>query len=378
MINPWPKKIIRHLIGSTLTLLSVLMFWEEWSFSWFLLALLFGYISFGLDFQRKTTAKKRLTKIFKEIKKEERIRLNVEGFLSKQSKRGRLILTDRYIVFIDRKGNIPVKVLISELYDFGYKGVGTGTYTTVASTSSDIGKIYEDKVPVFFMELRVDNGEIKELFISTPKYKKFFKAVQQNLKNGVIAEELREESENQKAAEAKTLVEDKLLRDHLTSILDNNNNHLDIANKYFLQNIHLYEDALYESMSQNILKLNSLTNEEKNHLRDYLQKSTLLGHRMALCIKVKEGFNLNDLDLTTKVSLDTVHPIYKSVDVPAYPITQQVVYSHYKFFRTNNTAILSEQEILSITEEFIKLGFKNTMAHLIAFLNTEVHELSHT
>ena len=58
-------------------------------------------------------------------------------------------------------------------------------------------------------------------------------------------------------------IENEAILDYIDLIMDPDLNQLDKGNQYYMQNLKVLSDSLYENLSEQILKLNSLTDEEQ-------------------------------------------------------------------------------------------------------------------
>lgn len=94
---------------------------------------------------------------------------------------GFLTLTQQSLFFVPKKGEIMI-VSLNSISEYGFKGIGTGDFTTTVSrignTGVNIGSTRENKAPVFYFYLT----EIDDLFyFHTRKHEKMFKAMQRIL-----------------------------------------------------------------------------------------------------------------------------------------------------------------------------------------------------
>ena len=53
--------------------------------------------------------------------------------------------------------------------------------------------------------------------------------------------------------------------------------------------------------------------------------------------------------------------------MPNYPAVKQIVYSQFRGFRYQNQTMITEEQALSLTEEYIKIGFRNAMSNFLAY-----------
>lgn len=333
------------------------------------------YLTFGLDKQRISNSIKIISQKFEENGFTEKIQYIYDSYLP-DAGIGHLAITDRWIIFISRKGKIEVAIQLKDLSNYGYKFVGTGIYQTTVRDfgSMRIGNTAEGKVPVIHFDGNNQYGDFNYMII-TPNYKKFYKVLEHVIENGILSKEIKQNEREKEKSQQQFQYENEVILKHMDLIMDIEINELDVANNYFLQNLKVYQDVLYENWTDNILKLNSLNNFEEENLKSHLQASSLRGHRIAIAVLKANEISISQIENQT-IPIEIAHKMLQKVNVPDYPAIRKIAYSQYKFYRNVNIDILSEDEVLSIMENYIQIGYKNTFANYLAL--SELQEIAVT
>ena len=258
---------------------------------------------------------------------------------------------------------------LNNVTNFGNEYVGSGVYVTRHSQSSIYkgSSTSETKLPTFFFEVSTSDGENRTYQFFTKKYKQTYKTFDNLIDNGVVAKEKKTALEEQKDSQHRFELENGAIIKEMDSIMDRDLNALDNANSYFLQNLGVYVDALFDVLSEKIPKLLSLKDDEKEDLQEYLTGCAFRGNRMGKAvINSNESFidesDLNNVIIPGELAQEKA----EEVTVPEYPAMQTIVYSQYKYFRNLNFSLLNEDEALYLTKEYIRIGAKNTIANYLA------------
>ena len=329
-----------------------------------ILTAIFLYLGFGIDFQRKNKASKRLDEFMQENKIHEPIIFIEDSYLNDVG-RGHLAITEHYFFFMERKGEI-ISIDLHSLTSFGYQYVGTGHYSTTYHNvgSFRIGSTTEGKLPVFYLETVQNNKEYVLAFYCF-KHKKIYKILDQNWSSGTLSKERKEYEEQAKQAQLRKEDENELLLNHFNLIMDPDLNRLDRGRGVLLQNGEAYKNALYNHYKKTMPKLHALTEEEDNYLNQYFLACLLRGHRIAASLITANGSVLPTNDIDLQLPGDRVSSKYESIDRIDYPVLEQICYAQYKGFRSSGFTFLSESEAIEMSREFIIMSYKNSLSNYL-------------
>jgi hypothetical protein len=372
MGNPLLLKQLRMVLFGGITAMLAIIFLGSLSFgdvgtafATLIFGLIPAYLGFGLDIQRKNKAVSRINDYISKHMPGDSILLVEDSYLDNHG-RGHLALTQHWFIFVNRKGEI-LEFNLHDLTNYGYKYVGTGQYATTFHKVGGVtvGSTREGKVPIFYLETVKNNKEWVLAFFCL-KHKKFFKLLDSNWKSGSIAKERHVTEQKQRQLDAMKDAENSMILRHFNQIMDPELTELERGTRVLLQNGKVYEEALYGLYQKNMPKLHALNESEERFLLDYFNICTIRGYRMAVAALLANGYKPDENDNGLIFSEEVLEGKYESVGRVDYPALEQLAYAQYKFFRNSQNTFLSETEVLDMTKEFIKVGFKNAKSNYLA------------
>lgn len=361
-------KELRKVIGVVVCFVALIAFRMEPSMTALLVAAAALFIGRGIDYLRDEKAKTRLRNYLSiNDFNDETIHVILDSYLDEVG-RGHLAITDRWVLFIQRKGDIYLLSSLHNVIDYGYEYIGSGIFTTRHSQSSFIkGSLTrEEKYPIVYIGVNQD-GETRIYQFFTKKQKKTYKTLSNLIENGVVSREKQKAFKERNDAEERLEMENRAIVESMDLIMDRELNELDNSNTYFLQNLGTYADALFDVLSDQFPKLLSLQEDEKEDMEEYLMGCAVRGHRLGRSVINTYTTSINENNLVGMIiPSELAQEKLDEVVIPDYPAIQTIIYSQYKYFRHLNLTLFKENEILSLTKEYIRIGAKNTMANYLA------------
>ncbi|PGU02231.1 hypothetical protein [Bacillus cereus] len=371
MGNVWLTRNLRigffsafFIIHMLVLLVSLLSGAIQFAFICLLFSIPFAYLGFGIDMQRKKKATQVLEEKMRSINQVESIQCIADGY-HEQKGRGHLALTDHFLFFITRKKEIySIDLLTVERY--GTRADGTGVYGTTIHHSGpiSIASTQEAKIPMFYVE-GIHAGEHFHYAFSTFKNTKFFKILDRNLSSGKIAKESAAKNQEQQKQQQVFENENAVLIQNMNRIMDTEINDLDTP--LYLQNGKAYLEIYFDIFKEQFPNLNALQEGEKHTFFSYLQACMLRGSRMYSTIVEMNHGKVLSLQETPTLPIDLLEENFPKTFMPNYPAVKQIVYSQFRGFRYQNQTMITEEQALSLTEEYIKIGFRNAMSNFLAY-----------
>ncbi|MCD5324167.1 MULTISPECIES: hypothetical protein [Pontibacillus] len=353
---------IRQIVFSTLALISLGYLLESPSLFSFLSLLVCGYLGVGRDIIQHKDVKKKVHELLKE---EESLHLLNVAYHAKFGK-GFTSLTDRQLLFTDKKGELLDKISLSAVTDYGYEQQGTGNYVTTHEEyeNFEVSKTTERKRIIFFIEYHSEDNtddRYRTEFIFDGRHKKYYKKIEQLTTTGVVAEEKEDELQEILDTHKHTVSLNDYIENNRDSVVSTENIELDNICPELTGNSISHMEGLYKIAENNHPKINALIDKEKKFFLELLSMCYKIGNRIGIISLQQKNADFN---LVERIEIpEIISRLYRLEEVPDLPVTKKLVYLKYKDLREFGDFSLPENVSIEIMENYIKGGYASTVVN---------------